>query len=188
MAQEFNLPVHLDGARFANALVAMNCSPADMTWKAGVDVLSFGATKNGAMSTDAIVVFDPTLAQTLRYRCRRAGQVLSKMRYAAAQLEAMVTDGLWLRLAGHANAMASRLARGLACLPATELLHPVEINEVFVRLPPAVMSGLADLGYGLVDRGNGTVRLVTAFSVQSADIDELLDHAHRLAREDNPVP
>ena len=188
VAHRHGLKVHMDGARFANAAAALGASPAQMTWKAGVDVLSFGATKNGAMSTDAIVVFYPALAQSLRYRCRRAGQVLSKMRYAAAQLEAMVTDGLWLRLAGHANAMASRLARGLACLPATELLHPVEINEVFVRLPPAVMSGLADLGYGLVDRGNGTVRLVTAFSVQSSDIDELLDHAHRLAREDNPVP
>jgi threonine aldolase len=181
VARSHGLKVHMDGARFANATAALGATPAQMTWQAGVDVLSFGATKNGAMSTDAIIVFDRGLAQTLRYRCRRAGQVLSKMRYAAAQLEAMIENDLWLRLARHANAMAARLSAGLASVPGTELLHPVEINEVFVRLPTVVMHGLERLGYGLVDRGDGTVRLVTAFSVSPADIDELIARAHDLA-------
>ena len=93
----------MDGARIANAIVALNCSPADLTWRSGVDVLTLGATKNGALSTDAIVCFDPALRESLAYRLRRAGHVSSKMRYQSAQLDAYLTDGLWLRLAALAN-------------------------------------------------------------------------------------
>ena len=127
----------MDGARFANAIAALGCRPADVTWRRGVDVLSFGATKNGAMGAEAVVVFTEELAEPLRFRARRAGQVFSKMRFISAQLEAYVQGGLWLRLAGHANAMARRLADGIAGLPGVRLAHPVEINEIFAQMPRA---------------------------------------------------
>jgi threonine aldolase len=179
VAHPHGLKVHMDGARFANALAHLGTSPAELTWRSGVDVLSFGATKNGAMGADAIVVFDASLAAPLAYRCRRAGQVHSKMRYVSAQLEALVEGGLWLELAGRANAMAARLAAGLCAIPGVQLLHPVQINEVFVRLPPRLLERLLAQGFGLVDRGGGQVRLVTAFDLTEADIDGFL----RVARE-----
>ena len=135
VAREYGMRVHMDGARFANAIAALGCRPADVTWRRGVDVLSFGATKNGAMGAEAVVVFTAELAEPLRFRARRAGQVFSKMRFISAQLEAYVRDGLWLRLAGQANAMAHRLADGIAGLPGVRLLHPVEINEIFAEMP-----------------------------------------------------
>ena len=135
IARDRNLSVHMDGARFANALARLGCSPAEMTWRAGVDILSFGATKNGAMSSDAIVVFDRDLVEPLSYRLRRAGQTWSKMRYASAQLLAYVENGLYLRLATKANAVAARLGAGLAALPGVRLVAPVEANLVF-RQPP----------------------------------------------------
>jgi threonine aldolase len=181
IAREHGLRVHMDGARFANAVAALRCRPAAVTWEAGVDVLSFGATKNGAMAAEAVVVFNPALVEPLRYRARRAGQVFSKMRFVSAQLEAYLEGGLWLRLAGHANAMARRLADGLGTITGVELLHPVEINEVFARLPWPMIEGLLDQGFGLQDRGGGTVRLVTAFSTMPEQVDDLLAAARRLA-------
>ncbi|MEE9480540.1 MAG: beta-eliminating lyase-related protein, partial [Kiloniellales bacterium] len=144
-ARAAGMGVHMDGARFANALVALGCSPAEATWKAGVDLLSFGATKNGALMADAIVVFRPELAETLEYRRLRGGHLLSKLRFVSAQLEAYLADGLWLRLAAQANAMAKRLSEGLAEVPGVELLHPVEGNEIFCRLPADLAEGLAEL-------------------------------------------
>ena len=137
VARTYGLRVHMDGARFANAIAALGCRPADVTWRRGVDVLSFGATKNGAMGAEAVVVFTEELAEPLRFRARRAGQVFSKMRFISAQLEAYVQGGLWLRLAGHANVMARRLADGIAGLPGVRLAHPVEINEIFAQMPRA---------------------------------------------------
>jgi threonine aldolase len=180
LAHEHGMKVHMDGARFANAAAGMGVSAADLTWRAGVDVLSFGATKNGAMGADAIVVFDPAIAEALTYRCRRAGQVFSKMRFVSAQLEAIVEGGLWLDLAGQANRMAARLGSGLGRLQGVELLHPVEINEVFVRMPPRMVEGLRARGFGVVDRGGGIVRLVTAFDIAEGDVDALLDAARTL--------
>ena len=119
--------MHVDGARIANALVALGCSPADLTWRAGVDVLSLGATKNGALSTDAIVCFDPALREELTYRLKRAGHVASKMRFQSAQLDAYLTDGLWLRLAATANEAMARLATGLAEL-GVEPVHQPAVN------------------------------------------------------------
>jgi len=174
IAKEHGLKVHLDGARFANAVAALGCRPAEVTWRAGVDVLSFGATKNGAMAAEAVVLFDPALTEPLRYRARRAGQVFSKMRFVSAQLERYATGGLWLRLAANANAMAARLAAGLAALGGVELLHPVEINEIFARLPAAMIKGLKARGFGLYDRGGGAVRLVTAFSTTPEEVDDFL--------------
>jgi threonine aldolase len=181
IAREYGLRVHMDGARFANAIAALGCAPADATWRRGVDVLSFGATKNGAMGAEAVVVFKDELAEPLRFRARRAGQVFSKMRFISAQLEAYLEDGLWLRLAAHANAMARHLAAGLATIPAIRLLHPVESNEIFAAMPPPLIEGLLAAGFGLYDRGGGAVRLVTAFNNTAEQIDAFVAAARRLA-------
>ena len=180
IAREYGMRVHMDGARFANAIAALGCRPADVTWRRGVDVLSFGATKNGAMGAEAVVVFTAELAEPLRFRARRAGQVFSKMRFISAQLEAYVRDGLWLRLAGQANAMARRLADGIADLPGVRLLHPVEVNEIFAEMPRPMIDGLLAAGFGLYDRG-GDVRLVTAFNNTENQIDAFVAAARRLA-------
>jgi threonine aldolase len=181
VAREYDLRVHMDGARFANAVAALGCAPADLTWRRGVDVLSFGATKNGAMGAEAVVVFSEALAEPLRFRARRAGQVFSKMRFISAQLEAYLRDGLWLRLARHANAMAARLAAGLDAVPGVQLLHPVEINEIFAAMPQPLIDGLLEGGFGLYDRGGGTVRLVTAFNTTASQVDAFVAAARRLA-------
>lgn len=181
IARDYGLRVHMDGARFANAIAALGCRPADVTWRRGVDVLSFGATKNGAMGAEAVVVFGEELAEPLRFRARRAGQVFSKMRFISAQLEAYVRDGLWLRLARQANAMARRLGDGMAGLPGVRLLHPVEINEIFAKMPRTMIDGLLAAGFGLYDRGGGEVRLVTAFNNTEEQIDAFVAAARRLA-------
>jgi threonine aldolase len=174
----------MDGARFANALVALGCSPAEATWKAGVDVLSFGATKNGALVAEAVVAFRPDLAETLFYRRLRGGHVVSKMRFLSAQLEAYLADDLWLRLAARANAAARRLAEGLAGVRGLELLHPVEGNEVFCRLPAGLEEALRDRGFlfhtwGLP--GTGDVRFVCAFDRTDDEVDALVAAALALA-------
>src|SRR6185312_2631812 len=128
------LKVHMDGARFANAVARLGCTPAEMSWKAGVDILSFGATKNGGALCDAIVVFNPDLVDGLAVQLRRAGQVWSKMRFASAQLMAYVENGLWLRLAQASDEAAARIAAGIADLPGVRLLAPVEANEIFLEI------------------------------------------------------
>jgi threonine aldolase len=177
IARREGLRVHMDGARLANAVATLGCSPADATWRAGIDVLSFGATKNGAMCADAVVVFDPALAGELRYRAQRAGQILSKMRFLSCQLLAAVADGLWLRLARDANRAARRLADGLAGIDGVEIVHPVEINQVFARLPGAMRERLERGGVVLYPPAGGVTRLVTAFDTASADIDRVLAEA-----------
>lgn len=182
VAQAHNLKVHMDGARFANAVVSLGCTPADLTWRAGVDVLSFGATKNGAMAAEAVVFFNQDLAQTFHYRCKRGGHLFSKMRFLAAQLEAYITDDLWLRNAAHANQMALKLAEGLTLLPGTALCFPVAANEVFVRLPQALIAGLLADGFQFYpwdNRHQTTVRLVTAFNTREEDVLAFLESAQR---------
>ncbi|WP_406721096.1 low specificity L-threonine aldolase [Thioclava litoralis] len=146
VAREFDLPVHMDGARFANAVVRLGCSPADLTWKAGVDVLSFGGTKNGCMGVEAVVVFDPARAQEFEIRRKRSGQLMSKHRYLAAQMMAYLYGDLWLLLARQANAMARKLADGLASLPEVRMLHPTQANAVFVAMPRHLHQKLHDHG------------------------------------------
>lgn len=177
VAHAAGMRVHMDGARFANALATLGCTPAEMTWKSGIDLLSFGATKNGAMMAEALVVFDPEHATELGRRRKQAGHLISKMRYVSAQLEAYLADGLWLRLAGHANRMASRIAEGIARLDAIELLHPVESNEIFVRMSESLANGLHDRRfefYGWPGRP-GVFRLVTGHSTQESEVDAFLD-------------
>ena len=173
IAKERGLRVHLDGARIANAIAALGCTPAEMTWKAGVDVLTLGATKNGALSTDAIVCFDAALAEQLVFRIKRAGHVASKMRFQSAQLEAYLSDDLWLRLASHANEAMVRLAGGLAKL-GVELRHPAEANMAFAHTDPAVVDRLEADGVLFYRMAPDTIRLVTSFQTTDAEVDEVL--------------
>ncbi|MFJ9896610.1 threonine aldolase family protein [Streptomyces sp. NPDC091280] len=181
IARDAGLRVHMDGARFANALVRLGATPAEMTWRAGVDILSFGATKNGAMTADAVVSFVPGLAAELAFRAKRAGQLTSKMRFQTAQLDAYLTDGLWLRNARRANEMAARLGDGLKSIAGAGLLAAPQANIVFCRLPQRVTEGLLAEGYAFYhDRWEpGIVRFVTAFSHRADDIDQLLDAVRR---------
>jgi threonine aldolase len=173
------LPVHMDGARFANALAHLGCTPARLSWQSGIDVLSFGATKNGAIAAEAVMFFNLDLAAQFEYRRKRAGQLLSKMRFFSAQLVAYLTGGLWLRHAAHANAMAQRLAAGLAAIPGVRLTQPVQANEVFPTLPERVITALLAENFGFYrwpspDGAASVIRLVTAWNSAEADIDHLL--------------
>ncbi len=166
-----NLRVHVDGARFANAVAATGATPADLTWRAGADLLTFGATKNGALAAEAIVVFRKSLAEELALRHHRSGQRISKMRFISAQLDAYLTGDLWLRNARHANAMAQRLARGL------ETIHPVQANVLFTRFTPAQAASLRDQGFLFGHWpifGDDAYRLVTAFDTTEEQVDAFL--------------
>ncbi len=161
----------LDGARFANALVTLGCHPGEISWRAGVDILSFGAIKNGGLSAEALVVFDTDLAAELRFRRKRAGQMPSKGRFQAAQLLAYIETGAWQRNAARANAGALRLAAAAGA----RLLHPVEANEVFVGLG-AHIGAVRAQGFGFYDwgaRDSGEARFVVAWDTPDADIDAL---------------
>lgn len=186
VARQYNLPLHMDGARFANALVSLGCTPAEMTWKAGVDMLSFGATKNGAIAAEAVLFFYPEQAAGFEYRRKRGGHLFSKMRFLSAQLEAYLTDDLWLRNAAHANRMAQRLGTGLQQIPGVTLAYPVEANELFVRFPDPVLQGLQADGfrfYAWESDGRSMVRLVTAFNTAEADVDAFLSAAQHHSRQ-----
>jgi threonine aldolase len=174
-ARDGGIRFHMDGSRFANALATLRCSAADMTWRSGVDILSFGATMNGAMGADAIVVFRRELAEPLSYRLRRAGQTWSKMRFAAAQLLAYVENGLFLRLASQANELASQLGRELSALPGVRLIAPVEANLVFVAVAEPAIEALAAAGVRFARRRGGVIRLVTRFDGTRGEIDQLID-------------
>ncbi|WP_035693191.1 threonine aldolase family protein [Azospirillum halopraeferens] len=163
VAHRHGMAVHMDGARFANALAFLGCTPAEATWKAGVDALSLGATKGGALAAEAVVFFNPAAAEGFGFRRKRGGHLVSKMRFVSAQLEAWLAGGLWLRLARHANARARDLAAGLAALPGARLVHPVEANEVFVELPEPAIAALAAAGIGFYRWEGAVLRLVTAF-------------------------
>jgi threonine aldolase len=171
------LKFHMDGARFANALARLGCSPAEATWQGGVDVLSFGITKNGAMAAEAVIFFDAALAEDFAYRRKRGGHLFSKGRFASAQFEAQLTDGLWLTLAGHANAMAARIGQALNGIANVSLLHPVEANELFVLMPDAVIGRLESAGFRFYrwETAEGScIRLVTAFDTQAGHADALV--------------
>src|SRR5437667_12600483 len=174
IAKRRRLKVHMDGARFANALARLECSPAQMSWRAGVDILSFGATKNGGALCDAIVVFNPELADGLAVQLRRAGQVWSKMRFAAAQLLAYVEDGLWLRLAAASNAAAARIAAGIEGLPGLRIVAPVEANELFLELSSETMDALEQGGFLFYRRSATLARFVCRFDVAEAETDALV--------------
>ncbi len=176
-AQAHGLAVHMDGARFANALVALDVSPAEMTWKSGVDVLSLGGTKNGCLAAEAVVFFKPDLAATMPFLHKRSGQLLSKMRFVSAQLEAYLSNDVWLRNARHANAMAARLSDGLSRFEDIVLAFPTQSNEVFAHVPRSTIDRLKAAGFGVSEEeldGAAPPRFVTAWNTSPDDIDRLL--------------
>ena len=177
-----DLALHMDGARFANAIASLGCAPADASWRAGVDVLSLGATKNGALAAEAILFFNPEMATAFKYRRKRAGHLFSKMRFLSAQWDAYLNDDLWLRNARHANTMARRLADGLRKLPGVDFLYPVEANEIFLNLPNATRDALFAAGFAFypwVDGGLHCHRLVTAFDSAPEEVDAFIEVASR---------
>ena len=175
-AHEHGLKVHMDGARFANAIVSLNVSPAEMTWKSGVDVLSFGGTKNGCLTAEAVVFFKPELVGNFPYLHKRSGQLLSKMRFISAQLEAYISNDVWLRNARNANSMAKLLSEGFAKFPEIKLAYTTQSNEVFVHLPSSIIDLLNTKGYNVSeDELDGkSVRFVTAWNTVSDDIEKLI--------------
>lgn len=175
LAHGHGMGVHMDGARFANAVVSTGLHPAEITWKAGVDVLSFGGTKNGLGTSEAVVFFDRGLAAEFDYRCKQAGQLASKMRFAAAQWVGLIETDAWLRNAAHANACARRLAAGLAAIPGVAILMPVEANSVFVELSPAVAAALRAKGWFFYPFiGEHGYRFMCSWSTQDAVVAGLL--------------
>ena len=182
LARRRGLALHTDGARFANAVAALGCAPADITWRGGVDVLSFGATKNGALAAEAVIFFDTDKAADFAYRRKRGGHLFAKMRFLSAQLDAYLADGLWLRNARHANRMAARLAEGLAAVAGARLRHPTQANEVFVELPESTIRALAAAGFGFYrweGDSSACLRLVTAFDTKPEAIDAFIATCHR---------
>ncbi len=180
LAKERGLRLHMDGARFANALVHLQCSPAAATWRSGVDVLSLGATKNGALCAEAVVFFEPELAADFERRRKRAGHLWSKMRFLSAQLLAYLSDDLWLKNARHANTMAEALAQGLRTIPGARVLHPVHANEIFVELPEKTVVGLESAAFKFYrwplhrsDHGIA-IRLVTSYMTQGQDVEAFI--------------
>jgi threonine aldolase len=186
IAHKDGMGVHMDGTRFANAVARLGCTPAEASWKAGVDILSLGATKNGAMAAEAVVIFDPAKAWEFELRRKRGGHLLSKMRFVAAQMEAYLTDGLWLTMAAHANAMADRLAAGLAAASGCNVLNPVEANMIFAEIPLGTHRRLQKVGARYYSALGGqdetgpddtpyTIRLVASFQTTTAAVDRFID-------------
>ena len=169
LARERRLGFHMDGARFANAVARLGCTPADLTWRAGVDALSFGFVKNGGLSAEMLVFFRPDLADATLYRRKRAGHLLSKGRYLAAQVLAMLEGDVWLRNARAAN----ESARALAEAAGERLVLPAEANEVFLKVTPAEAAALRAKGFDFYDWGPGEARLVTSWDSDPAHVEAL---------------
>jgi len=163
--------LHMDGARFANAVASAGCTPAEVTWRAGVEALSFGFVKNGAMSAEALVFFDPTLADATLRRRKRAGLLMSKGRYLAAQIHAMLEDDLWIANGHAANARAATIGAAAG----ERLVHPVEANEVFLRATPAEAATLRAQGFDFYDWTAGEIRLVTAWDSDAGHVAQLAE-------------
>lgn len=179
VAKAKDLPCHLDGARFANALVALGCTPAEMTWKAGIDAVSFGGTKNGLLGVEAVIFFDPAKAWEFELRRKRAGHLFSKHRYLSAQMLAYLTDDLWLRLATRANTMGVRLGAGIAALNSASLTHPTQANMVFANWEQGGHARLQAAGAVYYDQrplpdGRETARMVASWSTTEQDVDQFL--------------
>jgi threonine aldolase len=171
-ARQLGLKIHMDGARFANAVAALGVAPAELTWRAGVDVLCFGGTKNGMAVGEAVVFFDRSLSAEFAYRCKQAGQLASKMRFLAAPWVGMLRDGAWLRHAAHANAQARRLHQLLGAIPGAAPLRAPQANSVFVDLPPGAADAVRARGWRFYDfiAGAGS-RLMTAWDTTDADLE-----------------
>jgi len=178
VARENDLVLHMDGARLANAVAALGVAPAAITTDAGVDIVTFGATKNGALFGEAVVALTPELGRDMSYGRKQAMQLASKMRFLAAQFDALLDDDLWLRNARHANAMAARLGEGLAGAPGIEIVHPVQANAVFARIEHERIEALQAVApFYVWDEANDVCRLMCAFDTRPQDIDVFLQAA-----------
>jgi threonine aldolase len=172
MCKKLGLSMHMDGARFANAVASLGVAPKEITWQAGLDVLCFGGTKNGTAVGDAVVFFNTELADEFDYRCKQAGQLASKMRYLSAPWVGMLQDGAWLRHARHANAMAEYLERSVRDLPEVKILFPRQANAVFVELPTDVIDSLHQRGWMFYNFiGKGGCRLMCAWDTTESDVE-----------------
>ncbi len=170
--KSLDLHLHMDGARFANAVASLGCTPKEITWQAGVDVLCFGGTKQGLPVGEAVVFFNPDLAREFEYRCKQAGQLASKMRFLSAGWAGMLKDGAWLRHAAHANAMAARLDAAISHIPGVKKLFPREANSVFAELPlPAIEKLLATGWRFYTFIGAGGCRFMCSWDTQPEDVD-----------------
>ncbi|RAU18835.1 low specificity L-threonine aldolase [Nitrincola tibetensis] len=193
IAHQYGLIVHMDGARFTNALVSLDCSPAEMTWRVGIDVLSLGATKNGAMTAEAVIFFKPSLAKKFVHLRKRSGHLLSKSRWISAQFLAWLKDDHWRELALHANQQARQLSAGIAEHPKCRIVWPTQGNEVFAVMPKALIQSLRDQG-GIfyewtpsfvpaeqrVREHEAMVRLVCSFQTKPCEVVQFIDALHRV--------
>ena len=183
-SKSLGLKIHMDGARFANAVAALGVSPKEITWQAGVDVLCFGGTKNGIHVGEAVVFFDRELAREFDYRCKQGGQLASKMRFISAPWVGMLKDGVWLRHAAHANKMAEYLESKLRLFSQVKFLFPRQANAVFVELPRPIIDGLHAKGWKFYTFiGQGGCRLMCAWDTTPSDVDQFVADLQSLATQ-----
>ena len=179
--RELGLHLHMDGSRFANACASLGSTPAEMTWRAGVDVLCFGGTKNGMAAGEAILFFDRALAEDFDYRCKQAGQLASKMRFLSAPWVGMLESGAWLRNAVHANACARRLAEQIADVPGLHVMFPVQANAVFVAVTLGQQAALRDGGWVFYTFIGGAARFMFAWDSLPEQVDALARDLRQVA-------
>jgi threonine aldolase len=183
VARHFHLRVQMDGARFANAVVALGVTPKELSWEVGVDVLCFGGTKNGLAVGEAVVFFDRELAREFDYRCKQGGQLASKMRFLSAPWVGMLQDGAWLRHAKHSNAMAKRLEAAIRPLPKVQISYPVQSNAVFAKIPGAVVDQMHERGWRFYTHVGGweDSRLMCSWDTTPEDVDAFAADLKELA-------
>ncbi len=187
-ARDCELNIHMDGARFANAVASLDCAPKEITWQAGVDVLCFGGTKLGMPVGDAVIFFNHDLAREFEYRCKQAGQLASKMRFLSASWVGLLQDGAMLRHARRMNALAERLAEQVRNIPGIRVMYPRQANSVFVEMPPAVMTALRERGWRFYSFiGSGGARLMCAWDTAEEDVDALTQDLAELAGAGKPA-
>lgn len=178
LARKYGLRLHMDGARFSNAVASLKCHPADITWRAGVDLLCFGGAKNGMAVGEAVVFFNKTLAEEFDYRCKQAGQLASKMRFLAAPWIGMLKDEVWLKNAEHANRCAALLEEKMMRLPGVQIMFPRQANSVFLSLPPKLQAGLRNRGWHFYSFiGAGGARLMCSWATTESDIKAIVSDA-----------
>jgi threonine aldolase len=181
VCRELGLSLHMDGARFANACAALGCAPAELTWRAGVDVLCFGGTKNGMAAGEAIIFFNRAMADDFGYRCKQAGQLASKMRFLTAPWIGVLEGGAWLRHAAHANASARLFASLVEGLPGISLRYPVQANSVFLNMPDPVVDELRRKGWRFYTFIGGSARFMFAWDTETDRVRALSDEIRQLA-------
>lgn len=181
LAKQHSLRMQMDGARFFNALASLGCHPGDITWRSGLDVLCCGGTKLGMAVTEAVVFFDRELGAEFAYRCKQAGQLCSKMRFISAQWLRMLEGDVWKKHAAHGNRLAQKLAASLAALPGVEILHPVEANAVFAKLPPAIKDGLKARGWKFYSFIGGGSRFMCSWRVTDGEVESIAADAAAVA-------